>query len=67
MPETLNDAKSVVEKWEAAAKKISGAGDISDTVGGHALQDKSALSDEKWLGTEEEERFAYVFAFRVLL
>jgi phospholipase D1/2 len=66
MQENLQDAVALVDKWEAAALQVRGDGDVSDTVGQHAMQDKTALSDEKWLGTEEEERFAYVFIIIVI-
>jgi len=60
MPESEAEAKAIVDKFEDAARQLREDSDVSDTVGQHAMQDKTFLSDEKWLGTEEEERNAYV-------
>jgi len=37
---------------------ISGRRGVADTVSQHMLNDKTGLMDEKWLGTDEEERDA---------
>ncbi|PAV14831.1 phospholipase D nuclease [Pyrrhoderma noxium] len=60
LPATEDDARQIVERFERGADDIRGDEDVADTVSQHMLQDRTALFDEKWLGTETEERDAYV-------
>jgi phospholipase D1/2 len=58
MPESLNAANDVIEKFESASLQIRDDEYVSNTVGQHAMIDQTTLGEEKWLGTEEEERDA---------
>ncbi|KAI0750490.1 phospholipase D/nuclease [Fomes fomentarius] len=60
LPATIDEAKDIVERWRNAALEIRTDDEVSDNVVQHMLRDRTDLVDEKWLGTEEEERFAYV-------
>lgn len=60
LPTTIDEAKDIVERWRNAALEIRTDDEVSDNVVQHMLRDRTDLVDEKWLGTEEEERFAYV-------
>ena len=57
MPHLYSDAVAVVERFESGANALVGRrhDTVADTVGQHALQDKTQLSDEPWLGSKEEE------------
>jgi phospholipase D1/2 len=55
LPASVDDAIDVIRRFECSAEEGRRNDDVSDTVGQHALQDRSALRDEKWLGTEQEE------------
>lgn len=60
VPASAEAARQVIERFEHGADNIRGDEDVSDTVAQHMLRDKTSLLEEKWLGTEEEERNAYV-------
>ncbi|KAH7921001.1 phospholipase D/nuclease [Leucogyrophana mollusca] len=60
LPATYEQAKDIIERFEQGADDIRGDEDVADTVSQHMLQDRTNLLDEKWLGTEEEERDSYV-------
>lgn len=60
LPETVEEAQDIVDRWNRAAQEIRSDEDVSDNVVQHMLHDRTTLLDEKWLGTEEEERNAYV-------
>jgi phospholipase D1/2 len=53
-------AKALVERFQAGAQNLRSDDPVSDTVSQHLLQDRTTLADEKWLGTKEEELYAYV-------
>lgn len=53
-PETEEEAERILSSFEKAAGRDDDT--VSDTVGQHAMKDSTSLHDEKWLGTEEEER-----------
>jgi phospholipase D1/2 len=55
IPESVDAARQVVERFEAGAKHVRGDEDVADNVAQHMLTDRTGLLDEKWLGTEEEE------------
>lgn len=56
VPANADEAKEVVRKFENGAKSLRGDQAVSDSVAQHMLQDNTSLLDEKWLGTDEEER-----------
>ena len=60
MPATVEEAQEVVDRWIRAAESIRSDEDVADNVVQHMLHDRTSLLEEKWLGTEEEERNAYV-------
>jgi phospholipase D1/2 len=60
IPQSEEEARQIIEKFERGAEGIRGDDDVSDTVSQHMLNDKTGLADEKWLGTEDEELNAYV-------
>lgn len=55
LPQSEEEARQIIERFEHGADGIRGDEDVADTVSQHALQDRTSLWDEKWLGTEEEE------------
>jgi len=62
IPRLYDDAVTVIERFERGASALVGRRHdaVADTVGQHALQDQTELSDERWLGSEEEELNSYV-------
>uniref|UniRef100_A0A0W0EW24 Phospholipase n=1 Tax=Moniliophthora roreri TaxID=221103 RepID=A0A0W0EW24_MONRR len=60
VPQSEEEARDIIKRFEEAAGQVRGDEDVSDTVVQHVLQDRTGLLDEKWLGTEEEELNAYV-------
>ncbi|QRV95777.1 phospholipase [Ceratobasidium sp. AG-Ba] len=58
MPATTQDAAEMVQRFQSGAPR--GDEGVSDTVGQHALMDRTTLADERWLGTEQEERDCYI-------
>jgi len=62
LPRLYSDAVAVIEQFERGANALVGRQHdaVADTVGQHALQDKTELGDEQWLGSEEEELNSYV-------
>ncbi|KAF8305767.1 phospholipase D/nuclease [Clavulina sp. PMI_390] len=58
LPRTFAEAAGLVSQFERAAPRSDD--DVADTVGQHVQLDRTVLTQEKWLGTEEEERDAYV-------
>jgi phospholipase D1/2 len=58
LPLTLDEARDIVRRFEHGADGIRGDEDVADSVAQHTLGDRTGLLDEKWLGTEEEERAA---------
>ena len=58
LPETVDDAREVVSRFEQGAREVRGDEDVADTVGQHRFEDRTELAEEKWLGSEEEERNA---------
>jgi len=64
-PETEEEAKEIVKKFESGAEGEvrHGLGVVSDSVAHHALlegQKKGRLEDELWEGTDAEECDAYI-------
>ncbi|KAJ6535117.1 hypothetical protein B0H19DRAFT_1185017 [Mycena capillaripes] len=60
LPESVDAARQIIERFEAAAKRVRGDEDVADNVAQHMLSDRTSLLEEKWLGTEQEELDAYV-------
>ena len=55
IPETDEEARDILRRFEEAAQQVRQDEDVSDNVVQHMLEDKTNLMDEKWLGTPEEE------------
>ncbi len=64
LPQSDEEARLVVKRFEEGANGLRGDEDVSDIVSQHMLSDKTSLLEETWLGTEDEERAAYVFCIR---
>ncbi|KAJ7758051.1 hypothetical protein B0H16DRAFT_1885472 [Mycena metata] len=60
IPKSETEARELIEKFEAAAKRVRGDEDVADNVAQHMLSDRTSLAEEKWLGSEQEELDAYV-------
>ncbi|PSS38102.1 hypothetical protein PHLCEN_2v82 [Hermanssonia centrifuga] len=60
LPRSVDEAREIIERFEHGADNLRSDEDVSDNVVQHMLNDRTSLLDEKWLGTEEEERNAYV-------
>lgn len=56
MPASTQWASELVTRFQNGAPR--GDEGVSDTVGQHALLDGTQLTDEKWYGSEQEERDA---------
>ena len=54
---SYQDAVAMIERFEHSASAVIGTrhAAVADTVGQHALQDETALAEEQWLGSKEEE------------
>ncbi|KAG7085424.1 hypothetical protein E1B28_002985 [Marasmius oreades] len=60
IPRSEEEAKDIIRRFEEAAEQVRQDEDVADNVVQHMLMDRTQLADEKWLGTEDEEREAYV-------
>lgn len=60
LPKSIREARELIERFEHGADTLRSDEEVSDNVVQHMLHDKTSLLEEKWLGTEEEERNAYV-------
>ena len=60
LPATVEEARQLIERFEKGAEGLRSDEDVADNVVQHMLKDKTSLMDEKWLGSEEEERNSYV-------
>ncbi|KAF9473130.1 phospholipase D/nuclease [Pholiota conissans] len=60
IPQDVEAARQVVERFEAGASNLRSDEPVSDNVAQHMLNDGTSLLEEVWLGTEEEELNAYV-------
>lgn len=63
LPATEEEARQIIERFEAGAKAVRGDEDVADNVVQHMLNDETNLLAEKWLGTEEEELNRRVLSF----
>lgn len=57
-PPSSDVAREIVKKFESGATREDLG--VADSVGQHVLADRTDLKDEKWYGTEQEERDSYV-------
>ncbi|KDN33847.1 hypothetical protein RSAG8_13066, partial [Rhizoctonia solani AG-8 WAC10335] len=57
-PHSSQEAAETVRRFESGATR--GDLGVADSVAQHALADRTELKDEKWYGTEQEERDSYV-------
>ena len=55
IPATEEEARAIIERFERGADSLRGDEAVSDNVAQHMLNDRTTLTDEKWLGTEQEE------------
>ena len=60
LPATVEEARDMIERWQEAARSIRDDENVADNVVQHMLHDRTSLLDERWAGTEDEERAAYV-------
>ncbi|KAI0071462.1 phospholipase D/nuclease [Panus rudis PR-1116 ss-1] len=60
LPQSVEEAQQIIERFQHGADELRSDEDVSDSVAQHMLRDQTTLYDEKWLGTPEEELFAYV-------
>lgn len=60
LPTTVENAREIIATFENGAKGLRSDELVSDNVVQHMLGDRTSLWDEKWLGTEDEEKNAYV-------
>lgn len=63
VPASEEEARKTIERFEHGADSVRSDEEVADTVSQHMLADRTRLLDEKWLGTEQEERDAWVFSF----
>ncbi|KAF5368099.1 hypothetical protein D9758_004381 [Tetrapyrgos nigripes] len=68
VPASEEEAKEIIRKFERAAREVRGLdldgdghdGKVSDNVVQHMLEDTTALAQEQWDGSDEEELASYV-------
>jgi len=60
LPASEEQARRVIERFELGAHTIRGDDEVADNVSQHVLADSTGLLNEKWLGTAQEEKDAYV-------
>jgi hypothetical protein len=53
-PQTIDEAKAILKKFEAGSTAEEKT--IDDNVCEHTLEDSAHLQNEKWPGTEQEEK-----------
>jgi len=56
LPHNRQQAKNILRRFQNEAKDLLAGSHISDNVGQHAMKGTGPLSEERWFGTEEEER-----------
>lgn len=60
LPKTVDEARQIIERFEHGADELRSDENVADNVVQHMLRDSTNLLDEKWAGTPEEERSAFV-------
>jgi len=58
LPATVAEAQKIVDRFEAAAP--AEAKEMNDSIRHHVLQSGGSIMDERWYGSPEEERDAFV-------
>jgi len=58
LPATVAEAQQIVDRFEAAAP--AEAKEMNDSIRHHVLQSGGSIMDERWYGSAEEERDAFV-------
>lgn len=53
-PPTTQAASQIVRQYEAGAPRSDYM--VADTIAQHRLQDRTSIFDERWMGSEQEER-----------
>jgi len=61
IPQSEEEAREVVARFEHGSDDIRGDENVSDSVAQHAMMDVTRLEDEIWMASREEELNAYVF------
>lgn len=56
MPATEEEARHIIERFQSGAEGVRGDEEVADTVSQHMLSDRTSLLEEKWLGSEQEEK-----------
>ena len=56
MPATEDEARQIIERFQSGAEGVRGDDEVADTVAQHMLCDRTSLLQEKWLGSEQEEK-----------
>ncbi|KAG8952526.1 hypothetical protein FRC00_006757, partial [Tulasnella sp. 408] len=57
-PPTTQAANQIVRQYEAGAPRSDYM--VADTIAQHRLQDRTSIFDERWMGSEQEERDCYI-------
>lgn len=57
VPGTMQQAADIIKQFESGAQRTDEM--VADTISQHVQNDQTALKDEQWWGTEEEERNWY--------
>ncbi|KAI0933193.1 hypothetical protein AcV7_004734 [Taiwanofungus camphoratus] len=60
LPRSYEEAQEILQRFQSCAVKLRSDESVSDNVVQHMLEDRTSLLDEQWLGTEDEEKAAYV-------
>lgn len=64
LPQSREEAKNIVDRFENTAKLELGNFRVSDNVGQHAMKvPDTLLEDEEWFGNEQEELDWYAHVF----
>lgn len=60
IPETEKEARTLLERFENAARQIRGDSSVSDSVAQDVFTGNISPLQEQWLGNEDEELQAFV-------
>ncbi|KAF9652544.1 phospholipase D [Thelephora ganbajun] len=63
LPQDRQQAKRIVDRFENVAQGVLGNFRVSDNVGHHAMKGSGSLLEERWSGTEDEERNWHVHSY----
>ena len=56
LPATAEEAREIIARFESGAEGVRGDDEVADSVAQHMLSDRTSLLDEKWLGSDQEEK-----------